>query len=280
MLILRALALVVVLGCHRSTPAPSVNAAWSEAGAAPITSSAPSASASAVPADPDAARVTVVTRWNDAHTSHDSKALEALYAPKVVFYGTSMTNVEAAKKKGAAFAASPDFTQLAGKPVFEASDAPGALWARFTKTTNAKGKATDYPVLLIIGADGRIIEEADDVTRNDRWCFKTLEGSPIWGDQIVWPFRISAQKAQALAFGSKHVSRQTEWPSMAADRFICAKRCAVPSRDCDFRTRLDDGHSTSPSSMIEWLNIDPITKKLYWESFSADGGAVWESEQL
>jgi hypothetical protein len=106
----------------------------------------------------------VVQRWNDAHAKHDAAALDGMYAPRVAFYGKSMTPAECHKANDALFKSTPDFTQSVRDVVIEPGTDGKTSIARFTKTATAKGKTTDYPSYLVLASDLRITEESDSVT--------------------------------------------------------------------------------------------------------------------
>lgn len=91
-------------------------------------------------------------QWNAAHNAHDAKALGALYAPSVVFYGVTLTNEECVRRKQAAFAASPDYAQSIRDVRTDGTT------VRFVKTSTSNGKSTDYPSVLVL-RDGHIVEE-------------------------------------------------------------------------------------------------------------------------
>lgn len=260
----RATALLGFLfACTRSSPPapPAVH----DAGVA-VWSATPTASAPEAPpaVDTSAPYRELVQKWNEAHHAHDATALEKLYAAKVTFYGVSMSAADAAKKKAAAFKASPDFTQAAGLPELETTPDKADTWARFMKTTSSAGKSGDYPVLLIFDADKKIKEEADDVTIDPKWCLK----SPM---PRVPGLGMSVADVMTSAQRSKHMSTWKQGAELAT----CAKRCATPSHDCDYEIRLIDFDSGTgvPTGSVY---LDPLTKTLWWHAVT--GG--WESEKL
>lgn len=248
-----------LFGCRSSAPPPPTLP--TDAGAAPTTASVAPPASAAPSAQPD----DVVTKWNDAHVKHDAAALEALYASSVVFYGVRMTSGEAAKKKAAAFASTPGFTQTVSAATLEESDEPGVVWARFTKTTAGKS----FPALLIVDASHRIREEADDVTQDPDWCRQKSDG--MENDRVVYPFRLGAEDAIRRTLRSKTVAG-VQGPKVAvgnSSEFSCAKRCAKASRDCDFTFKLHNMlDTTSVSKTITWAHVDPLTAKLYWSEYA------------
>jgi hypothetical protein len=272
------LLLFAAIACKHEAPAPPVTV---DAGvAASSASAAVSASASepSTPAVQNPLRL-VVLAWNVAHTKHDEAALRSMYASNVVVNGVKVTANALVAKKVAAFNAAPDYAQTSGAPQFDL-DADGTeTWARFGKTVTAHGTPKNDSVLLIFDASGKIKEESDDVTAKPEWCLEMSPSGPAGTRLVVPPFRISAADAQARAVASKHVRAKVASPVVAGDRFECARRCAQPGRTCDFRIRLDAGKSTLDSKFVEWLNVDPMTNKLWWET-DGDGGPRWESEQL
>src|SRR5579863_4302706 len=97
----RALVAAILVACKvQRGDATPVDAAV----ATPSTSVATRAPIRSVRPDPFAAPRLVLLQWNAAHDAHDAKALEALYAPNVKFYGSSLSGVACAKGKAAAFA--------------------------------------------------------------------------------------------------------------------------------------------------------------------------------
>ncbi len=286
-----AIAMAVCAACKRAPPAPSATAPSATASSA---SGSPAVAASshapAVPTDPHQ----VLDAWNDAHARHDADALERLYAPQVLFYGTATTAADAAAKKRAAFATSPGYTQAVEKPVFEKTADGKETWARFDKVTKDRGAKRTYPMLMRFDASGRIIEESDDVTRDEQWCIAGTGGEMAPSERVVPPFRISAAGAEQAAMASRHLQKlRKTTPGVIvgshglAFGFGCAKRCAVRADDddplgneCDFRFRVDDGDAHTQSNLVEWLDVDPMTKTLHWEVFDGDGGSHWESEVL
>src|SRR5262249_27682828 len=85
-------------------------------------------------------------RWNDAHVKHAAKILESLYAQTVRFYGQPLSGTECAKRKAAAFAKSPDYTQS----IHDVRVHPnkGAFEVTFIKHTSEKGKDADFIATL------------------------------------------------------------------------------------------------------------------------------------
>ena len=261
----RTLALLVgfLFACTRSSP-PAPPAAHDAGGAASSATASATASAAPPPVDTNAPYRELVQKWNEAHHAHDAAALEKLYAPKITFYGVTMSAADAAKKKAAAFKASPDFTQAAGLPELETSADKSETWARFMKTTSSAGKSGDYPVLLIFDADKKIKEEADDVTHDEQWCAKTPMPRVSGLTMTVADVMTAAQK-------SKHMSAWKQGAEFAR----CAKRCAAPSRDCDYEIHLIDFGSGSGVT-VGSVYLEASTKTLWWHSVTG----AWESEKL
>jgi hypothetical protein len=235
-----------------------------------------------------------LTAWNQAHNAHDAAALEKLYAAKVLFYGAEMTGARAAAQKRAAFAASPSYAQAILKTTFEKTPDGGETWARFDKVDRTKKKT--FPMLVRFDASGHVVEESDDVTRDENWCFVGEAGEKGPSDVVLAPFRLSAQSAVAAAMASRHFrALQKDHPGALVGShgltfgFTCAKRCAAPKRptmlpgdgdDCNFSFRVDDVNAVTESNLLDWLEVDPITKTLYWEDFGGDAGGRIESEAL
>jgi hypothetical protein len=114
------------------------------------------------------------------------------------------------------------------------------------------------------------------------WCFDPVTHSA--SDRVVPPFTMSAAHAVGAALGSKHMEIvRKRVPEVAIDSmgFQCARVCPVPDRSCGFHFRSSDLKTKSPSSLVEWLYLDPMTKTLWWEERSLpDGGVIWGSERV
>ena len=156
----------------------------------------------------------VFARLNDAHNKHDAKALEAIYAPHVAFYGNTLTNKECAAKKAAAFEKSPDYAQSTSKVTFypsdEAEQARGKTMVWFTKASIVGGKSADYPAALGVAPDGLVTFESDELTNQrmargwfeaHNWC--TLPGNAP-NETLIEPFKVSAKSAFARVRRSKY----------------------------------------------------------------------------
>jgi hypothetical protein len=268
------LLLALSIGCERRSSAvaretvrPVGNADASTASPAPTTTGARA----------------VVERWNGAHNAHDLEILASLYAPKVVFYGTELTKAACVEKKRRAFATSPDYTQSIRDATFEPAEG-GKTFVRLVKTSTTQGKSSNYPAIIVVDASGAIVEESDDLPED--WCLdKKTQGLALdaqGNDRVVAPFRMSANEALSKTRSSKHVQGFKE---LVGDmrNLTCARRCAVQTRECGFSVSLHDMNEHdqgSPSSLMGTVSIDPVTRTLWWEELSPDGGSVWVSEQL
>jgi hypothetical protein len=69
----------------------------------------------------------------------------------------------------------------------------------------------------------------------------------------------------------------------------CARRCATQTHECGFSFILhdmerhgidDDDPTLTVSSWMGVVEVEPVTKTLWWEDFAADGASTWRSEQL
>jgi hypothetical protein len=274
---------VSVAACRHSNPAgvgdagpntPTVPAA--------VAPSAAAASASAAAAR-DASKV--IERWNRAHTEHDVETLALLYAPTVLFYGASLSRADCVKKKRLAFQATPDYTQSTRDAKFEPAEA-GRTFVRLVKTSTTKGKSKDHPAILVIEASGHVVEESDDLPSD--WCIDKSEPGmihPLGNDRVVAPFRMSANDAMTRARSSKYL--QSLYRPVGDMGVECAQRCAIQTHECGFSLTLHDmePHSfddpaLTVSSWMGRVDVEPVTKTLWWEDDTADGGSVWRSEQL
>jgi len=245
-----------------------------------LASSAPSAA----PVAPSAGAQAVIAAWNQAHNAHDADALAALYAPEVFFYGATLPGVDCARKKRAAFTATPDYAQSIRDAKFEPADA-GATFVRLVKTGITKGASKAYPSILVIDASGKIAEEGDDLPED--WCIDTSgppSVTPLLTDRVALPFRLSAQGAVQRARGSKHL-RSLSRP-VGDIVLTCARRCAVQTPECGYSLTLHDmdRHGDEPgltvSSWMGQVYVEPVTRALWWEESGPDGGTVWRSESL
>ncbi len=274
------LLLVLLLGlpvaCKRQTPTPASD------GAHPVIG--PDASTNSLtPRASTASARHVVERWNHAHNAHDLGDLASLYAPKVLFYGTELTKAACVEKKRRAFATAPDYTQLIRDATFEPAE-EGRTFVHLVKTSTTQGKSTPYPSILVVDAGGAIVEESDDLPED--WCIdKKTQGLTLdaqGNDRVVAPFRMSANEALLKARFSKHIQGFHE---LVGDmrNLTCARRCAIQTPECGFSVRLHDMEEhdqESPSSLMGTVNIEPVTRTLWWEERSPDGGSGWVSEQL
>ncbi len=225
----------------------------------------------------------VLERWNGAHSAHHLEILASLYAPKVLFYGTELTKAACVEKKRRAFAAAPDYAQVIRDATFEPAG-EGKTFVRFLKTSTTRGKSTAYPAIVVIDASGAIVEESDDLPED--WCIDTktqgLTSDAQGNDRVVAPFRMSASEALKKTVLSKHVQGLRDFGGDMRN-LTCARRCAIQTPECGFSVRLHDmkeHDQESPSSLMGTVNIEPVTRTLWWEARSPDGGSVWVSEQL
>ena len=272
---------VLLTACGRPSPAIVEDAA--PAAPPTPTTTVPSATSSTTTGAATDAR-SVIEQWNRAHNEHDADKLAALYAPKVLFYGATLSKADCAKKKGQAFAATPDYAQSPR----DAKPAPaeaGRTFVRLVKSSTSKGKSKDYPTILVVDASGHIAEESDDLPED--WCLGERDGMVYapGNDRVIAPFRMSAIGAIIKARSSAYFSRL---PTPVGDIAVsCAHRCAIQAHDCGFSLTLHDmnPHSVDDPTLTvsSWLGVvevEPVTKTLWWEDFAADGGSVWHSEQL
>lgn len=291
----------LLLGCHTASP-PIVQ----DAGAAPMPATSGTALIDASAADPTIVIRAVVLRWNEAHNRHDVAVFDSLYAPTVSFFGAKLSRAECVKRKSAAFAKAPGFTQTLGPMTFKSGEDGGGTLVRFVKTTSFAGKATDYPAFLVV-KDGHIIEESDNVSDENlrrraqrvedekaRWCL-----DPDWypNAKVAAPLRMSAAEAWSVPWSSKHIADlRARLPQLGLDG---PQQCPKPdcidgppppwgSEDakghCGFYLRVVDNARleqarTPPygSIMVEWIYVDAIHDVLWFWSLKPLG---WDSEKL
>jgi len=269
---------LTVAGCNKSTPAPTRDAVASASVAPPPSSSSSARVARKVPTP-----LEVVTAWNAAHASHDTKALAALYAPRVQFYGRTLTGAECVAAKKAAFAKSPDYAQSI-RDVVPGED--GVV--TFTKTSSSGGKSTDYPAVLVV-TDGFVSAETDKITeanlaahavKQAKWCETD-------GDKIVAPYRISAHEAEERVrlskyFDERYVQHLNPWyPSL--DEITCPTKCDRAAHDCGYGLGVfAHGHltadplSTPTWNLLEWIYVDAVDATLFYDQ-KPDG--TWEHSE-
>jgi hypothetical protein len=152
------LALLVVADCNKSHAGPTTEDASVTLAASATVSATASAASSAPIARKPPSPLDVVNAWNAAHTKHDIKALTAIYAPRVEFYGRTLTGAQCVAAKKAAFAKAPDYAQSIRDIVVGADGV-----VTFTKTSTQGGKSTDYPAVLVV-TGGVVAAETDKVT--------------------------------------------------------------------------------------------------------------------
>lgn len=224
-------------------------------------------------------------RWNEAHVKHDSRALEGLYAPRVQFYGQSLTGRRCAELKKAAFDKSPDFTQSIHEVTISSVDRK----VSFTKTATEKGKSTDYPAVLVVNADGLITLESDKITDanlaapNAQWC---TENAPdvvdsIPNDKVITPYKISSRTAVSKATASKHfhdLEATAPGDFLVIDIISCPTKCAPATRECGYDMRVGDHSNIGkyPSILVDWLYVDAVDGTLWYDT----DGKGWKSEPL
>lgn len=222
----------------------------------------------APPSSPQAAgAIALVGKWSAAHQKGDVQELQALFAPKVVVNGATVSAADHAKKS---IHQNPDQRFTIGEVRAESTPDGKDTYAHFTKKlTEVKGDTTtEYPKLVIV-RDGVIAEESDD---HADWC---INKDKTTNTKMQPGFKLSATSAVAAAKDSKHFAEiKKRVPHLGSDLFGfgCAKRCAVSRRECGYHFRLSDMEDSS--KVIEWVYVDPVTKMLWWQEKD------WMSEQL
>lgn len=215
---------------------------------------------------------------------HDSRALEALYAPRVQFYGQSLTGRRCAELKKAAFDKSPDYTQSIRDLRIHQPDSGTETRVSFTKTSTEKGTSADYPAILSVDKSGLITAESDKITDANvaaqaalagEWCtdneLATIDSTP--NDKIIPPFRVSSRTAVSKANGSKHFHDiQASMPGefLAIDVIICPTKCLVDGQECGYQLRVANhtNSASSPSILVAWLYVNAMDGVLSWDEAS------------
>jgi hypothetical protein len=154
---------------------------------------------------------------------------------------------------------------------------------RFVKTSKRAGKAQEFSAFLVIDPTGAIVEEADDLPED--WCLgHAAEGSlqAEGNDRVVAPFRMSANEAILKTRFSRHAK---QLPALVGDirGLRCARRCLAQTHECGFSVALHDmapHDQDHPSSLLGTVDVEPVSRTLWWEERLPDGGTAWLSEQL
>lgn len=243
----------------------------------PVLSAAPPASTpppviilldAAPPAAPEnGAAVALIGKWNAAHQKGDAAELQALFAPKVLVNGTTVTAADHVKKS---MNQDADVRSSIGGVQAETTPDGKETYAHFVKRlADLKGDTPkEYPKFIIV-RDGVIVEESDDPSD---WC---INKDKTTNTKMYPGFKLSASSAVAAARESKHFGElKKRIPHLGSDLFGfgCAKRCAVPRRECGYHFRLSDMENST--KIIEWVYVDPVSKTLWWQEKD------WMSEQL
>jgi hypothetical protein len=157
--------MLLAAGCHgkhralaRRTPAPLAASA-----------SVPNAEASdAAPADwaVNGPVWRFVVEWNSALDHHDAKALQALYADRLSYYGQRRSKAEVIRAKQAAFESEPDLHQQIPGFIDINLGIGDYFRARFWKLSGKPDQLNGTNAKLVIergdGGPLQIVEEADD----------------------------------------------------------------------------------------------------------------------
>lgn len=219
-------------------------------------------------ASQNAAAVALVGKWNDAHQRVDAAALQSLFAPKVLVNGTTVSAADHVKKS---LHQAGDGHFSMGEVQAETTPDGKDTYAHFVRrVAELKGGDTskEYPKVIVV-RDGVIVEESDDPPN---WC---INNDKTTNTKMHPGFKLSASSAVSAAKESKHFAElKKRIPHLGSDLFGfgCAKRCAVPRRECGYHFRLSDMEDST--KIIEWVYVDPVTKTLWWQEKD------WMSEQL
>ncbi len=274
------LAITCVIACRHpsSTQQPTEDAQP----IAPITSAAPDAAATVRRPGPRE----IALAWNSAHVQHDAKALEGLYAPRVDFYGTSLSGRQCAERKKAAFAKAPDYDQSIRDVRVEVADAGAGAIVSFTKTSTTKGKSTDYPAILVIVGDA-ITAETDKISEanlaaqrrpKDMWCVE--DGAYPPNDRVIAPYKISASQAYQRARRSprfKQLEVDSHGDFLDFGQVWCPTDCvhgtSYDDATCGYKMRLENhselqrraNESEGFSILVEWVYVDAVDGTMVWQ---------------
>jgi hypothetical protein len=257
---------LLAVGCKpKSAPAPPSIA---DANVASISSDASTTDAG--PSDLGALARGVAESWNDAHVTHDARALERLYAPSVVFYGTTLSGLECSKRKAAAFKKSPDFKQAIRDVVVDKGDGGTPLTAQFWKTTTEKGVARDFKAVLVLDQHLAIKGETDDLSEynlarmrheND-WC-TDADLQPT--EKVIPPFKISLRQALNAVWVTKHMAglrASYTGQNLGVDipGSCPTATCNVKAQECGWSFRVVNlsNLGITTSIMVEWVWIDAV----------------------
>ena len=239
----------------------------------------------------------VLEKWNAAHRARDRAAFEAVYAPSVAFYGTTLSRDECVKRKMAALAKTPDFEQVLHGIEVSAIE-PNEKLERFLKTTTEKGVSRDYAAYVVLDPDMKIREESDETTdaavsarlaREASWClakegsgglFDSTAGLP--NDATRPPFTVSARTALEEVRRSKHFTR--DLGRVEVTTIVCPTECDATQDDgCGYHMRVESLDKTpgALSNLIEWIYVDAVKNVLKWQlGFEKTSSDVWKSEPL
>jgi hypothetical protein len=261
------------------------------------------AAASSLAREPDDAAIAqptlvvppIVTQWNDAHVARDANALQTLYADTVYFYGKSVPRAECVKRKAAAFAKAPDYSQAVRDVV--ATQRGDRLVIAFVKASTTGGKTTDFPSVLYVDAQGHITAEMDKPV-NDTWCLGPTGENSV----VIPPFTISAAQAAAHLLHSRYVKNPKLVGGNAtpdATMYRCPDPTECPSgvvrsgpprtkeeESCYFNVRLgvsDPGFAKLGNGRThQWLDletwIDGASNVHWYQDIFSDTPDVWQSD--
>jgi len=143
--------------------------------------------------------VELVNKWNNAHNAKDVDLFKKLYASKVNFYQSELTNDICVSKKSSLLKTYEDFKQtIIGEIEIEyISDTE--VKCSFTKKASWDGNTEQYPSYLIfvkIGSDWKISTESDLLTDSNIEKMRNKNKS----DKI------------AINFGKKHETMWLDYP--------------------------------------------------------------------
>lgn len=125
---------------------------------------------------------TLVTKWNEAHTTNTVGTLSSLYSDTVNFYGSILKRSKCMSIKRAMLEKHKDFHQVMKNELVLSGYSSDAIRCDFVKTVTRNNKAVDYKAYLIVkrfAGNYFIIGESDLTT--DR----TIKHEPDLGTRVT-----------------------------------------------------------------------------------------------
>ena len=237
---------------------------------AQVTTTTPTSTTSSSPFESPTPEALVVRAWNEAHAKRDVSALDAVYAPDVWFYGTKLPKAECEKRKAAAFAAMPDYTQSLADVTYM-DDGAGGFFVTLTKVSMSQGESKRHAAYVYVD-DGKIVAEGDAKRVDDplgRRCITiTPDGWFIPNGFVGGLNAVSSLDAVRGTMRSKHLAelRAKFGPSMTASIMTCAgDRNGIGAVQSDYAISLHvRGWISHDEHMLPWATVNGATNVLSW----------------